>query len=77
MASQGHDAAARAAHVAQQQLQDGAGADVLHTDAVLGPADAVDQCGGPLAPQFAVQASAELEERCREMPHACSTISGV
>ena len=48
MAAQRHDPAARATHVAQQQLEDRAGPDVLHAHAVLGPADAVDQRGGPL-----------------------------
>src|SRR4029453_9829282 len=44
--AQGQHAAARTAYVAQQQLDDGAGADVLDTDAVLGPAHRIHQRGG-------------------------------
>ena len=47
--AQGEDAAAGAPDVAQQQLHDRPGADVLRAHAVLGPAHAVDQRGGALA----------------------------
>ena len=39
--AQGHDPAAGPADVAEQQLDDRRGADVLHADRVLGPADRV------------------------------------
>ena len=41
VAAQGEDAAAGAADVAEQQLDDRGGADVLHAHRVLGPADGV------------------------------------
>ena len=46
--AQGEHAAARPADVAQQQLDDRTGADVLRADAVLRPSDAVDQRRGAL-----------------------------
>ena len=46
VAAQGEDPAAGAADVAQQELHDRPGADVLRAHAVLGPAHAVDQRGG-------------------------------
>ncbi len=45
MPAQGKNSAARSPHVAQERLQDRGGADVLHTDGVLGPAEAVDERG--------------------------------
>ena len=63
--AQRHDAAAGAADVAEQQLQDRAGADVLHADAVLGPAHRVDQRGGALAAGVARPGLGHLEERLR------------
>ena len=49
MPAQRHDAAAGAAHVAEQQLQDRGAADELRAQGVLGPADGVGEAGGPLA----------------------------
>ena len=46
--AQRQDPAARAADVAEQHLQDRRGADVLHADGVLRPADAVDERRGPV-----------------------------
>ncbi len=44
-----HDAATGPADVAEQELDDRAGADVLDPDAVLGPAHRIDQRGGAFA----------------------------
>src|SRR4051794_31546608 len=63
--AQRHDPTARATDVAQQQLQDRAGADVLHADAVLRPADAVDERGGALASGVRGPRLAHLAERVR------------
>ncbi len=49
MAAQGHNTAARPAHVAQQQLQDAGGAYDLHAGGVLRPAQRVGDASGPLA----------------------------
>ncbi len=51
MPPQGHDAAAWPAHVAQQQLQDRAGADHLRAGGVLGEADGVAPHRRALAPR--------------------------
>jgi hypothetical protein len=50
VAAQGHDAAARATDVAQQQLQNRCGADELGAEGVLGPPDGVGEAGGAFAP---------------------------
>jgi len=55
-------AAARPAHVAEQQLDDRPGADVLDADAVLGPAHRVDQRGGALPARVGRPGLAHLEE---------------
>ena len=47
--AQRHDPAARPAHVAEQQLDDRRGADVLDADRVLRPADRVAERARPLA----------------------------
>ncbi len=49
MAAQGHNAAARPAHVAEQQLQDAGSAYDLHAGGVLRPAQRVGNASGPLA----------------------------
>ncbi len=46
--AQGHDAAARAPHVAEQQLQDRGGPDELRAQGVLGPAEGVGEAGRAL-----------------------------
>src|SRR5439155_8244188 len=56
MPAQRDHAAAGAAHVPKELLDDGRGADVLHADRVLRPADGVDERSGVLA-------SARLHER--------------
>src|SRR6202044_925170 len=47
--AQRHDATARAADVAQQQLQDRGAPDELRAQGVLGPADGISEAGGPVA----------------------------
>ena len=49
VAAQGHNAAARPAHVAEQQLQDAGSAYDLHAGGVLRPAQRVGNASGPLA----------------------------
>src|SRR5205814_3114263 len=49
VATHGHDPAAGAAYVAQQQLQDPGGADDLRSEALLRPTDRVDDRRGPLS----------------------------
>ncbi len=60
--AQRQHAAARPAQVAEQQLDDRAGADVLDADAVLGPADGVDERGGPLPARVPGPGSADRQE---------------
>jgi hypothetical protein len=48
VAAQGHNASARPAHVAEQQLQDAGSAYDLHAGGVLGPAERVGNASGPL-----------------------------
>ena len=55
MAAQRHDPATWPAHIAEQQLQDGRGADVLHARRVLRPADRVHPCRGLVAAAAADQ----------------------
>ena len=63
--AQGQDAAAGTAHVAQQQLDDGRAADVLHAHRVVRPADRVDPARGPVAPAVGGHRLTHLEERLR------------
>ena len=49
VAAQGEDAAAGPPDVAEQQLQDGGGADDLHADRVLRPADGIGDVRCPVA----------------------------
>ena len=76
MAAQRHDPAARAPHVAEQQLQDRAGADVLHADAVLGPADAVDERRGAVAAGVLGQGPATSRNASVETPQVRETSLG-
>ena len=62
MAAQRHDAAAGPADVAEQQLDDRGGADVLDADRVLGPADRVAEGAGPLAAGVLAERLGDLEE---------------
>ena len=62
MPAQGHDPAAGAAHVAQQQLDDRRGADDLHADRVLRPADRVAERRRALAAGVLAQRLRDLEE---------------
>ena len=62
VAPEGEDAAAGAADVAQEELDDGGGADVLHADRVLGPADGVAEGGGALAARVAAEGLGHLQE---------------
>ena len=64
MPAQRQDAAAGAADVAQQQLQDRRGADVLHADRVLGPADGVDERAGALAARSCAPAPRTPRRNC-------------
>ena len=61
--AQRQDAAAWPADVAEQRLQDGRGADVLHADGVLRPPDAVDERGRPLPAGVRRDQLADPEER--------------
>ena len=60
--AQRQDAAARAADVAEQQLDDRGGADVLHADRVLRPADRVAERRRALAARVVAQRLGHLEE---------------
>ena len=62
MTAQRHDPAAGTAHVAEQQLDDRCGPDVLDADGVLGPADRVDEGGGALAARVRAERLGDLEE---------------
>ena len=62
VAPEGEDASAGAADVAQEELDDGRGADVLDPDRVLGPADGVAEGGGALAAGVAAQGLGHLQE---------------
>ena len=63
MPAQRHDPAARAPDVAEQQLDDRRGPDVLHADRVLGPADRVAERGGALAAGVVAQRLGDLVEQ--------------
>ncbi len=60
--AQREDATAGPADVAEQGLQDRGGADVLHADAVVGPADGVTECRRALAPAVAGDRVGDLRE---------------
>ena len=78
VAAHRHDAAARAADVAEQQLEDRAGADHLHAGGVLRPADRVDERGRALAARSWRSACRRPRGTCScGMPQTRSTISGV
>ena len=62
VAAQGHDAAAGPAHVAQQQLDDGGGADELDAVGVVGPAHGVGEGAGPLLPRVGAERLGDLQE---------------
>ena len=62
MAAHGHDSAARAADVAQQQLEDGGGPDDLHADRLLRPADRIAERGGALPARVLDQRLGDLVE---------------
>ena len=66
--AQRQDAPARPADVAQQQLQDRRGADVLHPHGVLRPADAVDERTGPFGSGVIGHQLADLAESIRRNP---------
>src|SRR5207248_7102904 len=75
------DAAAGAAHVAQQELDDRAGADVLHAHAVLGPAARVHQRGGALPARVPGPGPAHLVEQlpgyAADLLHHLRGVAGV
>ena len=77
MAAHRHDAAARAAHVAQQQLQDRRRADHLHAGRVLGPAQGVHDAPVRSRPEFAISGSATSRNCSCVQPQVSATISGV
>ena len=62
VAAQRHDPASRPADVAEQQLNDRSGADVLHSNRVLGPTDGVDDRAGALPPGVVAHRLGDLEE---------------
>src|SRR2546421_2410264 len=62
MAAQRQDAATRPAHVAEQELQDGRGADDLCAVTLLRPADRVTDGAGSLTPGVLRQDLGDLEE---------------
>ena len=66
------------AHVAEQELDDGRRADVLHAHRVLRPADRVDEGAGALAPRVLAERLGHLAGRARfGTPQVSSTSSGV
>ena len=77
VAAQREDAAARPADVAEQQLQDRGGADDLHADRMLRPADGVADRGRAIRAGGAAEDVGDVEERIAGMPQTSSTISGV
>ena len=66
--TQRHHPAARAADVAQQQLQNAGGADVLRAGAVLGPPDRVGEGAGPLTATVGGQCVGDLSQQVRRHP---------
>src|SRR4029077_13067166 len=56
------------ADVAEQQLEDGSGADVLRADRVLRPADAVDEGRGPFGARIFRHQLADPREDFRRYP---------
>ena len=64
VAAQRQDAAARPADVAEQELQDRAGADHLHAGGVLRPADRVDRAPRALAARVARSARRRPRRNC-------------
>ena len=77
MASHGHDAAARPADVAEQELQDAPAADHLRAGGMLRPAQGVDQDARPLATGVGAEQLGNAHELSGEQPHTWETISGV
>ena len=65
VSAQRENAAPGPADVAEQQLEDGGGADVLHADGVLGPADAVDERRGAVGARILRHELADPGERVR------------
>ena len=63
MAAQRQDAAAGPADIAEQTLDDRGGADDLHAERVVRPADRVAEGAGALAPGVARERLADREER--------------
>ena len=68
--AQGHDSAARATHIAQQELEDRGGADELCAEAVLGPADRVGEARGPFPARV-------LGHRFKQVVEVCGFDSAV
>jgi hypothetical protein len=65
--AQGHDPAAGPPDVAEQQLDDRRGADVLDADGVLSPPDGVAERARPLAPRVLHEQLRDLgEQRLRD-----------
>ena len=54
---------ARPSHIPQQKLNDCGGADVLHADGVLRPADGITKRGSPLAPGIVAQRLGDLQKQ--------------
>ena len=79
VAAQGEDAAPRPADVAEQELEDRGGADVLHAGRVLGPPHGVAEGGRALPPRRRRRSSPRhsSRNRWRGTPHTSSTTSGV
>jgi hypothetical protein len=68
VAAQGQDAAAGPADVAEQQLENGGGPDVLRADRVLRPADAVDEGRGSFGARIFRHQLADPREDLRRHP---------
>ena len=78
MATQGHDAATGAAHVAQEKLQDTRGADDLHALGLVGPADRVAEGGGALGGGVSGESLGDLvKEFGRDAAHLFDHLGGV
>src|SRR5205085_1707252 len=81
VAPQGEDAAAGAADVAQQELDDGRGADVLDADRVLRPADGVTHGRGAVGAGVAAEGVGHGQERvpgdAAHLLHQLRRVAGV
>jgi hypothetical protein len=75
---QGHDAAAGPTYVAQEELDDGGGADVLDAVGMLRPSDRVGEGGGPIPARVVAHRIADpQEEVLGDAAHLLNHLRGV